>query len=341
VKAREPDRTGPEPHVLCTLASALVHIARARGVDVAALCRGCGIDPAGLDVPDRRMPRSQLEALWQALGDALDDPLLGLHAAEWVPPGNGGVVELVLVSASNAGEAIELCVRYWRLLNEAARVNVAHDDEGLTVEVRMSDGVPMHRHWNDFTLATISSVGRKLGARPFAPRHASVPYPRDRHAAALEALLGCPVRYDAPALGFALRRDDLTTPLLSANPALRQLLAGRADELLATLPPSASFDEQLREAINARLCRSDVAVAEVARALGLSPRSLQRRLQEEGSSFREQVDRCRRAEALRLLGRPELTLTEIAFLLGFSEASAFHRAFRRWYGAPPGEFRSP
>lgn len=341
MSAARPGGRGDEPRVLCTLAVALLQIARGRGLDALALCRQCGIDPAGLEGPDRRMPRWQLEALWQALGDALGDPLLGLHAVEWVPPGNAGVVEFVIVSASNAGEAIELCVRYWRLLNEAARVRVTHDAAGVSVEVRTDDGVPMHRHWNDFTLATLASLGRKLATRPFGPRSAALPYPRDQHSGALEALLGCPVRYDAPALTFSVGRDDLATPLQSSNPALRQLLTRRADELLAALPPSASFEERLRETIDARLCRGEIAVAEVARALGTSPRSLQRRLQEGGSSFREQVDRCRRAEALRLLGRPELTLTEIAFLLGFSEASAFHRAFRRWYGAPPGEFRPP
>jgi AraC-like DNA-binding protein len=151
--------------------------------------------------------------------------------------------------------------------------------------------------------------------------------------------LGCPVRYGAPEMRLVLRRKPLEQPLPRQNPALFEYLARHTQTIVARIPETTRITERVRRVITETLQNGEPAQAEVSRKLAVSERTLQRRLREEGTSFAEILDEVRRELAQQYLANPAVTLHEIAFLLGYSEPSAFHRAFRRWTGATPQAFR--
>jgi AraC-like DNA-binding protein len=177
------------------------------------------------------------------------------------------------------------------------------------------------------------SVGPRFRLERVSFRHAA-PASTAEHARIFEA----PVVFGAPEDALVLPCSLLDEPMPVASERTVRHLDRLLDEMLAELPRRAALGEQVRAALAADL-RSGPTLEGVAARLGTTPRSLQRRLREEGGSFQELLDELRRELSLRYLGEPDLTLAEVAFSLGFAEQSAFHRAFRRWAGTTPAEWR--
>jgi AraC-like DNA-binding protein len=138
---------------------------------------------------------------------------------------------------------------------------------------------------------------------------------------------------------MVLRRDLLDTPLVRADPRLCVILDRQVRETLERLPKTTDLSERVRQIVAEKLTAGEPKIGEIARGLGMSARTLQRQLDRDGTKFRELIDALRRELAVSHLKEKEIPIAEVAFLLGFSEASAFHRAFKRWSGQTPAEFR--
>jgi AraC-like DNA-binding protein len=154
-----------------------------------------------------------------------------------------------------------------------------------------------------------------------------------------QKVLGCPVLFERDRI--ALRFDDeaLEAPGSGHDPQLFRLLESHAERVLAETPATASFRDRVRRAVVQRLREGEPGIGSIAEALATSERSLQRRLQAEGVSFRDVVDEARHKLAVLYLGDDALSMTDVACLLGYSEASAFTRAFKRWTGQAPSQAR--
>ena len=159
--------------------------------------------------------------------------------------------------------------------------------------------------------------------------------PRDEYA----RLLGVPVQFEAATASAVFDDELLATPCRGHDPNLYRVVRAHAELLLERLPRDPSMRGQVRRLVLGVIAQGEPEMATVARTLGTSERSLQRRLQEEGTSFREVVDEARRELALGYLGDRRLAVSEVAYLLGYAEAGAFVRAFKRWTGRTPGEMR--
>src|SRR5262249_2535552 len=147
------------------------------------------------------------------------------------------------------------------------------------------------------------------------------------------------VEFDSGLNEMWLNSATLDLPIMKADPGLCAVLDRHAEELLAKYPRSDDLVARLREIIRNELNGGDPGVDRVARQLGLSARTLQRKLREHGITHQEILDQMRKDLATRYLSQPEMAICEVAYLLGFSESSAFHRAFKRWTGSTPTEFR--
>jgi AraC-like DNA-binding protein len=147
------------------------------------------------------------------------------------------------------------------------------------------------------------------------------------------------VRFSAPSNRFTFASDLLTLPIAKADATLCAVLDRHAEELLAKYPPRDSLVEKVQSIIANEFRGGDPSLERVADQLGLTPRTLQRKLHELGTSHNELLDQMRRQLAMRYLREPEMAICEVAYLLGFSESSSFHRAFKRWTGVTPREFR--
>jgi AraC-like DNA-binding protein len=182
-------------------------------------------------------------------------------------------------------------------------------------------------------------VARQATGADFAPvevrfRHGAPADPSEHR-----RLFRAPLRFESGMNGVVLRRDLLDAPLVKADAGLCAVLERHAAELLRRIPHATVLSERVRQLVAKDLASGVPSAGAVARGLSMSRRSLQRHLRADGTSHRDLVDTLRRELAMAYLAERRIAVAEVAFLLGFSEASAFHRAFKRWSGTTPAEYR--
>jgi AraC-like DNA-binding protein len=315
--------------------------ARARGVDSAALLAAVGLAPELLASPEARVPLATVRALWDEAAARSGDVHFGLHAGEAVPRGAFGVLEYTAGAGATLGDGLRLLARYTRLVDQAAEVTLEVQGARATLcHALPGDPLGAGPHASAFILAGLLSYARQATGTPLAPLEVRLPHPAPADAREHARVFGGPVRFGAPDVALVLPASALPLPLATADAGLLAILQAHAEELLARLaPPAGETTSRVRALLLPRLAEGEPEVGAAARALGLSSRTLQRRLADEGATFREVHDALRRELALRHVGEGRLSLAEVAFLLGFQEPSAFHRAFRRWTGTTPGAWR--
>lgn len=316
----------------------LAEVAR-RGRQPVELVRAAGLDPVVLADPDGTVEAARVKEVWQAAAELTGDDCFGLHMGEEVVPGTYELLDFLAWSANNIAEATDRLARYFRVLAGHARVEM--DGEAIVVTPLAGEG-PGWRQCVECNLSLQVSYLRRAFAEPgWAPRELEFAHPAPRDVSEHARVFRAPVRFSRPRNLLRLSPRDLERQVVTANPALGRLLAEYADGLLARLPDGDSFEARVRGAIREQLAGGRApGIDDLARALAMSRRSMQRKLGEAGRTHRELVDDGRRELARALLERADLPVAEVAFRLGFARTNAFHRAFRRWEGMTPVAFRA-
>ena len=326
--------------------SVLVIQSAVRSAEAAGVAAGRALKEASIDErlfadPDARVPLSAEEAVWEALVKLSGDEAFGLTAARATPRGSFDVLEHAMAASETFGDALSVLARYNRLLHDVAQFEIERTSDVVRVSHRFAgDARGATGAIADYTLGMFVHVGRALCKRDWTPRRV-----RFRHAAPNDlrpyrALFSAPVEFDAPDNQLELDPAVLDLPLAGADPSLSRVLLRYAEARAAALPAPDDLAAQVKDAIGKTLANGPKSLSEVARALGLSARTLQRRLTDEGLSHTELVDEVRRSLAIAWVAERRLVLSEIAFALGYSEPRAFHRAYRRWTGNTPGAERA-
>ncbi len=325
----------------------IVHTASTRGVPAELLTAATGFDPASAATPDARMTLETETALWEEAARRSGDDHIGLHAAELLRPGVFDVLDYVLRSAPTVSHALERLARYNRLEHDAAVYTLLDETSpehgALTrVEHAFLNGFGVQsRHSAEFTLASHVVIASQITGVRLPPlavefRHAE-PSSLDEHV----RVFGVRPRFAAPVNALLWRRADLERPSLQADAALSRIVERHAQALLDAMPePGGSYAQRVRRQLTEQLGRDAVSLQLIARSLRVSERSLQRRLASEQTTFDALLDEVRRELGLRYIADPTLSISEVAYLLSYSEPSPFHRAFRRWTGKTAGAVRS-
>jgi AraC-like DNA-binding protein len=295
---------------------------------------------AALDAmdPDARLSISVSNRMLDAAVAITGDLDLGLKAARELTIGEAGALEYAITSASTVRDAIDTAARYVRLVNDALELRV--EVSGARARVEIHDRVPVPRAAVDFEVAGLFRTFRSVWA--LCPAPPKVLFPHGAPADRLEyvATFGAAsLVFGAAHAGFELDAGCLDLPLPSADSNLHAVIRQHAERILAELPRAHDLVERVRDAIARELAGGNPSVAQVAKALRTSPRTLERRLEREGTTFSGLLDELRKRLALRYVGTLDLDLSEVAFLLGFSQTTAFHRAFKRWTGDTPLGYR--
>jgi AraC-like DNA-binding protein len=324
-----------EPMVSVLLVRPLVFAVGCRGSHALnELYRATGLTSAMAADVDARIPAEALSHAWREAIRITNEPLLPLRLATALPPGALGIVEYLVRCAPTVGEALRLGLRYLHIVDEVGRAELV-DGEALDevcLEVRVESPIPI-----DSCFAAIVGQIRMLAGVDFHPRAVEYREPPSGPLAEHERFFGAPVRCGAPRARLVLSRASLDVPLATADPNLLPILVRHAEELLQRCGGGTpSTNEQVRRVLANLLRSSEHDVERVADALGMTARSLQRRLRDEGTTFQNVRDELRHELAFTYL-RGGASLAEVSFLLGFSETSAFFRAFRRWTGSTPAE----
>jgi AraC-like DNA-binding protein len=320
---------------------AIVAGAAGGGVDPHDLLAAAGIDPADLADPDGRLPLVLVERLWHEAVRLTGDDCFGLHLAERLPIEAFGALGFALRSSATLGDAYARMVRYFRLVVHGPVVDLVLDGDVVRLRHEPAPGaVPPSRHAVECLMANLLACARRGLDAAFSPRsvsfrHAAPPRTEEHH-----RLLGPRVRFEQPRDELVLDRAALGSPQAWAEPALGAILEQQLSTQLAALAAvPQGFLDRVRAALAAELPHGEPALAALAERLRMSPRSLQRRLQQEESSLSSILDRLRADLAVRRLGESHDSITEVAFLLGYSDVSTFHRAFKRWTGLSPAAYR--
>ena len=329
---------GGEPGTAPEAVRGMLAAMRAVGVDVDAVCAAAGL--SGPELPGRTDPLQlgELVPVWRLATKQFGRGTLGLHVATAVPAGT--LLDYLASSSATLRAGLGQIARYIGLASRNVRwVLSDREADGLTTFEEQAtfapEAVPLQLR--EFGVSMVATrIHQWFGHRP---REVWFTHDAQGSAAEYQQVLGCPALFGRDRVG--LRYDDkaLEAPGQRHDPQLFGLLEAHAAKVLAESPTTASFRERVRRVVVQRLREGEPAMAGVAEALATSERSLQRKLQAEGVSFRDVVEEARHKLAMLYLGDRSLSLVDVACLLGYSEAAAFTRAFKRWTGQPPSQAR--
>jgi AraC-like DNA-binding protein len=282
---------------------------------------------------DARISAPQFCVAWSEALRLTGDRQLALRIASATPAGAFGIVEYVCRSAPTLGAALRQWVRYLNLLDDAVAVALVVEGDRAYLRVDRESEAPAPAS-HELCWALVTRQARELSALPFRPIAVELAHRAPGDVAAYRAWFEAPVVFEAPVTQLVLPAAALDASLTSADPALLAILDRAAGELAKQTSSDPTLTAQVRRVLLETLRSDDAHVDVIAKRLGLTSRSLQRRLKDEGTSWSVLRERVRRELAQRYLD-DGLAIAEISFLLGFSEPSAFFRAFKRWTGVTP------
>lgn len=307
-------------------------------VDLGALLRIAAAPDLLQREPDARLPITATWALWAAAVATTGDRSLAIRYGLATVLEQQGLFGFAVMTAPTTAEAAHRASRFLHLVTDSAQLRLIDRRDHLILRwEREGRREPGHDLANETVLAQIVSFVTQLVGRPAVTR-LTFRHPAPSSAASLARLLGCPVTWSARHDEVSVPHVDLARSPRTANAALSSYFEARvAERAVATAPTT--FSAQVAAAIAEALDHGEPQARQIARRLAVSERTLRRELARERRSFRVLLQEVRSRRATHLLANPGLSLTEIAFALGFSEHSAFTRAFARWFGMPPVDYR--
>lgn len=326
---------------LAALARTAIESARASGVDVDAILQreNIVIDPN--EENDGRVEIEVLFHLWDVMATASGDPFFGLHTGErFVSAKTVHVVGFAARHSRTLGDCYERTVRFAPVTNEGSEILLRTEGSRAIMRVGPLPGLPMWpRCYAEMAISAYLVIGRKWTGVDFPALGASFQHPAPADVSEYHRIFGPNVVFEAAKNELYLAREILDLPLSDNDPALAKYLDARAKVLLDSLEGGKSFENDVRSKIDDELVNGTPTLSAVAERLGMSRRTLQRRLAEKELSFAALVDDVRRKTALGLIESSQFSVSEVAALTGYLDAPSFRAAFVRWTGQTPRDYR--
>ncbi len=318
----------------------IVGAAATEGLDREQLLRSCGVDPSRPIEPAQMVSSDTHYGLWEKILQDLRSPGFPIRYAKTITANDYGAYGLATKTAATLGEAFWRAQRYHLVLTNSSWMKLREDAVGSEVVfVREGDRRLGMRCANEAAIAEVLWHVREISGTELRPQRV-----RFRHSAPTDAsehreFFGCELEFDAVADSIEFPSGALDLPLLKADEGLSRFILEHLDRATTGLACESSLDHSLKRLISDALPGGPPSMEEAAKRLGMSRRTLARRLSDQQTSYQQAVEMTRRQLATELLRSSTHSLGEIAFLLGYSEQSAFQRAFKRWTGSTPAEFR--
>jgi AraC-like DNA-binding protein len=327
------------PADLVPISTSLLERLEALDVDVAQVLRRANVPRSRFQGARAYVTTGEFFAFWRALGDIGVARDLGLRIGGEAQPHQQHVASMAALHSPNLGEALKRLARYKRLVcPEQITIDVVRGEARLRFEWLLADEGPPAM-LIDGVFAGVALLARRGTGKPIAPRRIELAR-RRADEPMLRKHFGCDVRFDAPLDRMVFDAKALDEPFVTHNAELLEVIVPGLEVALNEGASRRSLADDVRTALSQRISGERPAVEKVARALGMSPRTLQRRLEQLGTSYQELLDDVRRRSARRLLANTDLDSGEVAFLLGFEELNSFTRAFRTWEGTTPTQWRA-
>ena len=307
-----------------------------RGLDVDATLRAAGLSREAVSSLENRLPHEAMRSFWESAAITAHDRSFGVHVAETLPRGAYDLFDYVFSTAATVGEGLERLTHYVRLIYDRSNLRLLVEPGRARLTRRTPRPAPQY---DEFSMTLLLVRSRQASGTHWVPEHIAFQHEHDGSAAELARVFGCPVVFGAPDTELQFAPDVLRLPHRASDSRLLAILTRYADSLLTAVPHRGDLVASVSSSIAHRLAKRLPTLAATAATLHLPPRTLQRRLAESGVSHSDLVDEVRREVALKYLCQAGLGISEIAYLLHFADASAFHRAFKRWTGETPVRYR--
>jgi AraC-like DNA-binding protein len=333
-RATRPAPTGPPTSALQFRAFAEAF--RRLGYDVDRLLIDIGCPMSELANPDGQIPCEVCGALFARTQQLRPLKNMWAHLGAETPVGAFKLLDYLVNTTDTVGEAGRQLARYFKITGAPCTVEILDDEDPVRM-LFLVNGTAQKQSAEYGVALNVSRIRSETNGLARIDHVSFVHQPDD--VADLEQLFGCEVRVNGSWAGLALPREAMKVPLLRRDPILRELLEQQADPLATAMPDVDGGALAVRRALAARLTKGQTDIDVVARDLGTSSRTLQRRLASAGLSYQELLDEVRRDTAERYIAKTTLSIGEIGYLLGYSEPAAFHRAFKRWHEVTPQVFR--
>jgi AraC-like DNA-binding protein len=309
------------------------------GVDVTRVLREANLPRSRFEGSKARVTTGEYFAFWRAVEGIGGRRDLGLRIGAEAPQHHQTVASLAALHSPTLGEALRRLARYKRLVcPEEITIDLVRGEARLRFEWMLAEGGPPAL-LIDGIFASVALLARQGTGKAIAPRRIELTR-RRADEAMLRRYFGCDVRFDAPGELLVFEEKALAEPFRTHNAELLEVLVPGLESALEEAGGARTLVDDVRSALLRGICGERPAVEKVAKALGMSARTLQRRLEEHGTSYQQLLDDVRHRSARRLLANTDLDSGEVAFLLGFEEHNSFTRAFQGWEGTTPARWRT-
>ena len=316
----------------------LWNILESYGIDPEPLFQEMALNPELMRQSGGRYRIDNIDNLWRKASEVIDDPCFGLKAAEVWHPSNLGALGYAMLASNTLRTSLERLVRYLGFLSDEDSMKLDETEEGLRLTLVLSQRNVDKSEQNDAVLAVTLSMCRMNYIEDLAPVSVTLAHPKPSCSPRFFEYFRSPVLFEAPTYSLTLPIEAVDKILPGSNPQLAELNDQVMIQYLAKLDQD-HITQKVKATIIDQLPSGSVTDETVARALYMSSRKLQRQLQSAGTTFNTLLNEIRQDLAQKYIRDQDTSMTEIAFLLGFSESSAFSRAFKRWLGVSPTEYR--
>lgn len=283
---------------------------------------------------------SQLFAVWRSIGDLANDSTVGWKFMSEVATDQYHPTLLAALHARTFRESIERLARYKKLCSsEEFRITTKASEAIVEVAWPHAKNESPPPLLVDAVFALVTELGRRGTKEQLHPLRVELARRADS-ASQLDAYFGCPIKYRASRNALVFRTGDLERPFATHNDELLEMLAPQFENALSAAHEARGILDQVKWVLKRLLAGSRPDLQMVAKELGMGERTLQRRITDEGTSFRQILNDTRRELVHEYLGDPSVEITEAAFLVGYEDPNSFYRAFRSWEGKTPAEWRA-
>lgn len=309
------------------------------GVSREELLKDARLDEAQLRDPDSRVPISAVVRMWRAIATRTTEPTIGLRIGKDVRVRETGLVGYTMLCSRTLAAALRRLDRYDRIVSDTLDVGLDAVADATWVHVHVRSPLRAFRPAADARLALLLSVCREIVAAPIDPLLVRLPYRKPPDVTEYQEFFRAPVEFGALTTAFLVKAEHLERPIEHCDDTLAGYLDRLAEQLLAPIDGGSSVRERIRRLLWSDLPDGVPPLETLARRLGMSSRTLQRRLRDDGTTFHQVLVEFRRDAAPALLRDGRLAVSEVAFLLGYEDPSSFQRAFRHAFGVSPRVFR--
>lgn len=323
-----------------TVTAGLMDAIASAGGDPPELLRRLKLDASIFAHPESFIACADFARLLEEAALATSDGAFGLHFGARSNPKNIGPLVYAALNAPTIAAAFDVAGRYLHVHNEAVNMSVSTTAELVDVRYHHSNlEIEEPRQFNEYSMAVTVNVLRMMAGSQWAPREVQFAHKAPQDYSEHLKIFGAPVLFACAINALVMERKFFEETVPAADPRLFEIMRRYLNDVLGKMPREAAHLATIRKAVAETMHENSPNLRRVAQKLRASPRTLQRQLKHHGLDFKNILEDTRRQFALDYLENREDTLTQIAFLLGYSEVSAFNRAFKRWTGKTPMEYR--